>query len=144
MEVRVFLPKDRTLPGILLARDGDRELAFRCLGKSDNLAAVRAGNAARDPLKPFGDTPTGAYTAQLIPPGADAHSYGPNPRFLLTPVSGDAVSAARSGLELHGGAHGPDGILRPTEGCLRADDETLARLASLYRTPFSVFVTELS
>lgn len=107
-----------------------------CLGISDNAQAIAHHNPARNPLLPFGDTPTGVYMGTVIPPG-DVDGYGVNRRIFLTPVSGDGVKAEsapnnRSGLLIHGGKLNPvytwwDG-LRPTYGCVRVPDDGMERV----------------
>lgn len=102
-----------------------------CLGISDNSQAIAHGNPSRNPLLPYGDTPTGVYTGTVIPPG-DVDGYGEYRRIFLTPVSGDGVLAEqapgmRAGLLVHGGELNPlytwwDG-LRPTYGCVRVPDD---------------------
>jgi hypothetical protein len=101
-----------------------------CLGIADNSQAIAHGNPARNPLLPYGDTPTGVYTGTVIPPG-DVDGYGEYRRIFLTPISGDGVLAEkppgnRAGLLIHGGKLNPlytwwDG-LRPTYGCVRVPD----------------------
>jgi len=107
-----------------------------CLGISDNSQAIAHHNPARNPLLPYGDTPTGVYKGTVIPPG-DLDGYGQWRRIFLTPVSGDGVKAEqapglRAGLLIHGGALNPaytwwDG-LRPTYGCVRVPDDGMKRV----------------
>lgn len=120
------------------------------LGRSDNSAAKAHGNATRDPLKPFGDTPTGVWIATIFAASTDTHAYGPNKRLLLSPVSGDAKAASRTGIMCHGGDLNPvykqwDG-LRPTDGCLRFHDaeiKSIIDFSSAAGTKINVLVTEI-
>ncbi|HET9766631.1 MAG TPA: hypothetical protein VFS60_07280 [Thermoanaerobaculia bacterium] len=101
--------------------------------KSDELTAEAQGNAIRDPSRPFGDTPLGTYRVegyQACPPG-DSEERGPNDRIKLTPLSGDAMTAAgngRVGYQIHGGRIGPLGRLRPTCGSIRLSDAAMGDL----------------
>lgn len=121
------------------------------LGLSDNSAAKAHDNPMRDPLKPFGDTPTGVWIGTLFAASTDTHAYGPNKRLLLTPVSGDAKTAStRTGIMCHGGDLNPfykqwDG-LRPTDGCLRFHDaeiKSITDFVSAAGTKVNVTVTEI-
>lgn len=129
------------------------------LGKADSLAAAQHGNATRDPLRAYGDTPTGQYSCRLEPAasGPDAiRSFGTHQRILLTPIGGQALEAAkdgdpavlndghRLGLMLHGGAPGNGGGLRPTHGCLRLSNDDQAALVALFQEPTTCQVTELT
>ena len=99
--------------------------------------AKERGNESRDPLKPFGDIPTGEYGARVI--SAGSKKYGPHERIdLHIAVSGDAVialgektedgSGGRYGLLIHGGPLNAAGKLRPTYGCARLRDEDMRTL----------------
>lgn len=151
MKVTVHLHKNRAIPGALDIEDVAEERSFRCLGQSDLTAAAQHNNIERDPLKPFGNIPTGEYKAVRTVPAdvtdpANLRSYGPYPRFVLNPVEGqalDALHAGRFGLLLHGGALDTSGkILRPTHGCVRADDSTLEYLSKNCPPSFPVTVVE--
>lgn len=114
-----------------------------CLGISDNSQAIAHHNPTRNPLLPFGDTPTGVYHGTVIPPG-DVDGYGVHERIFLTPVSGDGLVAEqapnnRSGLLIHGGKLNPaytwwDG-LRPTYGCVRVPDDGMGRILAVVKVP---------
>jgi hypothetical protein len=109
---------------------------FACLGKSDNEAAIDAGNPSRDPLRPFGDFPLGEYSGQLVelpsPPGpVFEREYGPYGYIVLTAVAGDALQAqknGRYGIRVHAGDPYPSGGLRPTHGCLRLSNADFLEL----------------
>jgi hypothetical protein len=143
MIIEVFLQRDRSLPGVLIVRGSDETLAFRCLGKSDSLAAARSGNPKRDPLRQMGDLPTGSYSARLIGPGNDLRSFGPGKRLELIAKGGAALAANRLGIEVHGGEPAFDGMLRSTHGCLRVDDSTMATLQRTISGPCDLVVTEV-
>lgn len=137
VEIWIEVTSDRSIPGRLSVYRGLTRIAgpFRCLAKSDNIAAAQAGNPTRDPMKPMGDTPLGRFAVQLIPPGLPLRSYGPGKRYLLDPVAGPALQAkknGRRGMEIHGGAlTATGGKLRPTHGCIRVDDSTITALVPL-------------
>jgi len=143
IDIEVAIHKDRYLLGalsVLAPQAGEPKFSVvatsPCLCISDNAQAIAHGNPTRNPLLPYGDTPTGVYMATVIPPG-DANGYGVNRRLFLTPVSGDGVKAEqppgnRAGLLVHGGALNPhytfwDG-LRPTYGCVRVPDDGMKRI----------------
>ncbi len=139
--VTIRVPAGRRAEGELyVATSAGIDFHGRCLARSDQSAANAAGNPTRDPLHHYGDLPCGVYRASLVQPprpddAAAIRSYGAGPRWLLTPVSGDGLRANRSGLELHGGPTGspmPPNALRPTHGCCRVDDSTIARLAEYF------------
>ena len=127
-------PKDRMSEGVIeFFRDEKLLGSFRCLARSDSSAASAHGNPTRDPMRPFGDLPAGIYRAIKTIPAADRaaerRSYGTQPRFVLTPLSGPALlSVQRWGLLIHGGDLGRGGALRPSHGCLRWDDSTAAQV----------------
>lgn len=134
MKINIRLFRDRAKYGILTAWRGDLMTGpVRCLGKADNLAAKRKGNPDRNPLKQYGDTPTGTYTGTLGTAHLPASTYGPHPVIMLTPKSGDALKAhmegGRRGLWIHGG-DARNGELRPTFGCIRVDNATQKTLTN--------------
>lgn len=140
MELVAIFPKDRTKLGTIEARNGASLIeSFQMYAKSDNAEAAKHGNASRNPLKPFGDTPTGTWnvrTGKAFTSAADVRTYGPNPVFTLWPTGGQALAShgpnnRRTGIWLHGGALNASGGLRPTFGCLRVHNETMARLHDL-------------
>ena len=126
--------------------DDGTKAEFRCLGFADRLAAAKHGNPRCDPLKPYGDFPTGNYMAIRTVSGHPYKRYGVGPRWALTPWGGDAVRAhknGRYGLLICGGALLPNKDLRPTRGDLRVDDSTIMILADLAGySPFSLSVKE--
>jgi L,D-transpeptidase catalytic domain len=135
--IRVMLPKDRRTPGEIVVVDGDGVVLlgpFPCLGKGDNAGAIEHANRTRDPVRPFGDHPTGVYRITSIqrnkPP---AHSYG-SAFFHIEPTEGQALEAklaGRVGLAIHGGDPGADGVLRPTNGCLRVRNDVAVTMANV-------------
>lgn len=152
MHVDIELYRDRNRGGNLRLDTGER---FRCLGKSDDSAAKAHGNPARDPLKPFGDLPTGDYLAvRSVPKNStpeDIRSYGEGPVWVLNPKAGQALDSmlnGRYGLLIHAGATGapmPFGALRPTHGCLRVDGTTIQALDQRFgKTAFTVTVSEVA
>jgi len=155
-KIAVQLHKDRTLSGILQILDlsGGFILGpFTCLGKADGGDAKLHGNPERNPVLPFGDTPTGKYNVvQLVSHSggeSDLHTYGSFPSVLLDPISGDALKAkknGRAGLMIHGGGPSASGRLRPTHGCIRLSEANQRDLVSLVvqsvLSEISVVVTE--
>lgn len=92
-------------------------------------------NPSRNPLLPFGDTPLGVFIGTVIPAGTDTAGYGPGKRILLTPVSGDCLTAeknGREGLMCHSGdpnhAYTQWNGLRPTFGCIRLSNPDMAAI----------------
>lgn len=137
MIATVILYRDRWKPGSLRILDQ----IFTCLGRSDNAAAAKHGNPTRLTTFPFGDLPTGDYMATRTVPGKPEKAYGRGIRWVLNPLSGDALTAkhnGRYGLLIHSGALMPDGRLRPTHGCLRVHDTTIEWLAA--NTPLAGFM----
>ena len=140
MKLVATLPRNRNIPGELVAFDDDGNVLHRCpvLGKADNLRAAREGNPTRDPLRRFGDTPTGLWRCGKRGPVPPASTYGVHPVVTMTPISGDALRAStRSGIWLHGGGPGRNSataFLRPTFGCLRVADDDMGQIWTLART----------
>jgi hypothetical protein len=137
--VLVKLPNDRTQLGTLtLVADDGTAIAgpFDVYGKADGRTAAANGNATRNPLLPFGDTPLGTYSVPGLEAtgdgtGRSTHSYGPNGAIRLNPTDGDAATAAIAGrqyLLIHGGDPNAAGALRPTNGCLRLSDADMLSL----------------
>lgn len=136
----IELPPDRGKSGRLwlLDRRGVRLAGpFEALGKADGQTATARKNPGRSTLLPYGDTPTGGYQiTEIIKVGDGTHyaarSYGTHGALRLSPVSGDAKTAndvgGRTGLLIHGGAPGPQGRLRPTNGCIRLSNTDMKRL----------------
>lgn len=135
MRIEITLPRDRTQPGrvAVFAPTGAQLGRFPALGKADDQEAARRGNPTRNPLRPFGDTPTGTWRARVGPAMPDTFTYGIHPVIYLWPTGGDALAShsplnRRTGIWLQGGALGPGGQLRPTYGGIRVHDGTMARL----------------
>lgn len=134
MHIDITLKRDRRLPGRIALVGNDQRVIVSgiCMGRADDAAAVAAGNAARSPLLPGGDTPTGTYQGRLL--GSvpkPARSFGTVEPIVLTPKSGECVAAhgnGRRGLWIHGGDMTPGGFLRPTHGCVRVTPDTHAVL----------------
>jgi|SRR3972149_2847009 len=139
MKILVTLPTDRNIPGVLILSPSPTTLEggrrkISCLGKSDTTKAQQKGNPTRDPLRPFGDLPTGAYRGVLTLPGTPERSYGPGKRVLLVPEQGECLRAqnefGRHALMIHGGDLHHTGKLRPTWGCLRLSNSDMAYLVA--------------
>src|SRR4051812_47414562 len=94
--------------------------------------ATRHGNPGRDPLRPWGDAPSGDY--QLLakgpaPEGSEAE-YG-NHVLVFQPMGGTALEAEAFGrllLLVYAGPAGKDGRLRPTQGGVRLQPELFDQL----------------
>lgn len=136
LELIIRLPADRMLPGTACLADFSPgamwAYAAPCLGRAAQELANIAGNPGRLSTRPSGDTPYGEYQ-----PMAFVQHLPRNERIgewwlPLVPLSGDALVAhenGRRGLGLHA-ARG-DGMLVPTEGCVRVWDATLGELRGL-------------
>ncbi len=128
--------RDRCGRAAFLGEDGARLLGpFRILATASQRVARRHGNAACDPLLPFGNPPSGSYVvAGSFPPGLPHRRpvrFGRLGGFWLHPVGGLALEAGANGREalmLHGGPLDRRGRLRPTRGGLRVADADLAAL----------------
>jgi hypothetical protein len=151
VRLRAVLPRNRNVPGELVALDDDGNVIHRCpvFGKADNAKAAEMGNPTRNPLLPFGDTPTGVYRLTKAGPWSPASTYGIHPVIVMNPISGDALKASkRSGIWLHGGAPGRAAAwayLRPTLGCLRVADDDMRQiwlLATTFGEPETIEVVE--
>lgn len=134
MTIDVVLYRDRTKLGSV-SWGPTAEEACECYGKADNVQASIHGNKSRDPLRPFGDTPTGVYRGHPVASaGQDQgtlRKYGPHGYISLDPISGDALQAknnGRFGLLIHGGDPSTKGQLRPTFGCIRLANDDMERL----------------
>ncbi len=138
LTIVVKLNPDRTKGGELLVVDKNQRLIagpFPTLGKAANNTAARKGNPEASQVLPFGDTPSGGYRMRHMT--ATSHlnqsSYGPHGAIVLEPTDGNALLAqanGRTGLWIHGGAPGPNGGLRRTNGCLRLSNENMTKLIS--------------
>ena len=156
MKLVATLHRDRNLLGELVAYDDDGNVIHRCpvLGKADNAMAKKMGNPKRDPLLPYGDTPTGLYRCKKHGPVSPSATYGIYPVIILIPISGDALksysgSRPRAGLWAHGGAKGSNAAtlyLRPTYGCLRTADDDMRQiwlLSATFGEPETLEVKEI-
>src|SRR6202035_64878 len=142
--IKVGLPKDRSLLGVLqLESDAGELLAgpFPVCSRADGDAARRHGNLDRDPLLPFGDTPTGDYRASLMAPTAadttQADQHGPHGIVVLKPTAGGAALADANGrfpLFIQGGAAGRRRRLRATNGSLRLSNRNQRSLVAALRS----------
>jgi hypothetical protein len=125
------------------------------LGRADRgYAKVKGDNPTADPLKRYGNTPTGIYSVTGILPTGDGtqltptHSYGPNGALNLLPKSGQALQAAtsgqRTGLLVHGGDLFPNAtLLRPTHGCIRMSNDDIAALITAMTNSGALFPFDL-
>ena len=140
----------------VLAAGGDgRRALFRCpaLGLADAATALKAGNPARDPRKPFGNAPSGAWEGcRLVTRAAYEPNDGIGPRWIPLHHSYAADEATRHLLNprrplcrwllgIHAGWG--NGHLMLTQGCIRVRDEDFDRLAALLGdTTFDVTIVE--
>ena len=149
MKLVIRLPVNRWQEGegTLLGDDGNELGRWPCRGKADNGKAAANGNppagepSQRDPRKPFGDTPAGAWQgcrAVIRPRHEPGDHIGPTwiplpheraaddaTRELLDP----ARQGCREDLGIHAGRG--DGELIATNGCVRMRDRDFARLVEL-------------
>jgi len=137
MNLVAILPKDRSQTGTLEAWNaGTLVGSFSVLGKADNAMARQKLNPTRDPVKQFGDTPVGTWRMTCGACQLDVGTYGTEPVYTMWPLSGQALAShspanRRAGIWLHGGEPNAAGGLRPTYGCLRVSDVTMAALHAL-------------
>ena len=150
-KINMLLPKyvegrdNRKKTGYLsLLEDNGKHIAgpYSVLGRSSNTwtkmekgieKRVDNPNRRRNPLFPYGDTPTGLYLVEsthekLFPSTA----YGKNPVIRMLPWGGDALEAyynGRRGLLIHGGGTNPIfENLTSTKGCIRMHDKDIKEL----------------
>lgn len=116
---------------------------FRCraLGLADMATALKAGNPARDPAKPFGDAPCGVWTGcRLVTREKFTPQDGIGPRWIPLHHTTAADEATRQLLNprrpmcrwqlgIHAGWG--NGHLMLTQGCIRVRDEDFDSLATL-------------
>lgn len=144
----ITLPENRYNPGSLSVYDNEGTKLFwcMCLGKADNGKARREGNPTRDPLKQYGDTPTGTYEKTRIVRLPEGRVGIGEYWITLDPIGGDAQIAEDNGrhsLGIHGG-RGNDRLV-PTLGCIRAADKHMHELFMLLQScAFSVEIKEAS
>ena len=148
-EIRIVLPPDRSRAGTLSVHDHKgKRLAgpFPVLGLSDYSTAKVRGNPIRDPLRTFGNTPTGSYAIVTIAESKSGSrlgelrstsgyfTYGREGVIVLRALTGDAVVArthGRTSIWLHGGELNSIGELRPTNGCLRVPPGVIGIIRSV-------------
>jgi len=142
--LRVSLPRDRRQSGDfeLLDAAGNKVLVGGCLGKADNEQAIKAGNAARDPIRPYGDTPSGLYRPARVLHLVPRHQRMGDYAIPMIGAAGQALGAmaARTGLYVHAGRG--DARLVPTYGCLRLLDRDM--LAIQRRVGDSLITVEIA
>ena len=137
MTIYSKLPKDREQEGTLWVTDEAGATIFgpvRCRGEADNSQAAAHDNPSERPTKPYGDHPSGVYqVTSIVDKPQPSRVYGTG-YITLLPVSGEALEAyqkGRRGIAIHGGDLNPQGGLRATYGCLRADNTTMVTLKRL-------------
>ena len=104
------------------------------------------GIGGRDRTKTNSDTPLGVYDipdSNMWLSGGSRLSYGPNPRLILTPLSGEIKDSGRDLIRVHGGRQEyynkkekkwvpvKSPVLKKTKGCLRCSDADIASLKSI-------------
>jgi hypothetical protein len=140
MKIRISLPEDRDYAGWLEVVEANGRVVlgpFPAAGRAHDETAAKHGNAPRNPLLPYGDTPTGVYAVRGVVatgPGAalKADVYGANSVVRLEPISGPAALADAHGrfrLFIQGG--GGDERLAATAGAVRLFDGDQKRLVAL-------------
>ena len=126
----VRLPEDRSQTGSLTLESEDGVVLagpFEVCGRADDLTAARHGNAGRDPMLPYGDTPLGVYrVAHIVASGEGtdfpADDFGPHGLVVLEPAAALAALADANGrfqLLIQGGSAAQGRGLRTTNGSLR-------------------------
>lgn len=156
LTLKIVLPPDRTKTGTLTLIDPITGRALYgpvpVLGRAARNTAAIHNNPSGDPLKLFGDTPTGSYDVKSIVingPGTTrpVNVYGQSGSIVLDPTGGDALIAKgnrRTGLLIHSGRHdyssviGPE-ALKPTNGCIRMLDWDLGKLIEAIKSNSLVF-----
>jgi len=131
--VNVKVPAARDRAAAVEFRSGKARLATGLAAASASTEiAARHGNAACDPLRPWGHPPLGAY--QLLargpaPAGSEAE-YGTQV-LVFQPMTGSALEAESFGrlhLLAYAGPAGKGGLLRPTQGGLRFEQARFSEL----------------
>ncbi|MHB1843304.1 MAG: hypothetical protein ACYCWW_00535 [Deltaproteobacteria bacterium] len=131
--------RDRCGRAVVLGGDGQSLLGpFRVLATASPRVAARHGNPDRDPMRRFGNPPSGSYViASVLAPGTSHRRpvrFGPLGGFVLDATGGQAAEAQRRGREaivLHGGPKDRRQRLRPTRGGLRLSDADLSALVTV-------------
>jgi RHS repeat-associated protein len=134
-DIEVFVSNDRVAHPIGTAIVTDRN------GKVVYTFQVRVLGQHRDRMKTDGDTPTGSYDIEdkfTWKSDGSREAYGPNPRLVLTAISGEAKESGRIQIRVHGGRQETDdgkptgttdlNSLPATHGCLRAIDAEMVKL----------------
>ena len=119
---------------------------FPSAARASDALAKAHGNARRNPLFLYGDTPTGGYRIlRLHRSGGDtpfpAERFGPNGVIVLEPVSGEAALAEANGrfhFLIAGGPRAGTGELVSTAGSLRLADEHQRALSVALRKSANV------
>ena len=100
-DVYIHLMKDRSVSGLGIAVVKDMK------GAEIYRFEIRAeGVGGHNAMNKNSDTPLGVYDIPEDSPwisGGSRASYGPNPRLIMTPESGDIVRSQRSNIRIHGG-----------------------------------------
>ena len=104
---------------------------FPVAGRASEVLAAANGNASRDTLLCYGDTPAGGYAVrQLLKSGNGTYfptaQFGSHGVVVLEPISGDAACAEANGrfhFLITGGKLSASGQLRSTAGSLRLSNE---------------------
>jgi hypothetical protein len=139
--IEIRLPSDRNKVGTIVLRDSEgRVIAgpYPAIGRaSPGFRPGQDPNPSRDPLQPYGHTPTGTYYFRdTVPSGAgtkwNPESYGRSGVVRLWPRSGEANEAAengRTGIHIHSRAN-DNGVLKGTSGCVRVTEADMANLVA--------------
>jgi hypothetical protein len=125
---------NRDLCGVLtLFDERGRKICgpFPVAGRASDVLAAANGNARRDPLLRYGDTPAGGYAVrQLLKSGNGTQfsttQFGSHGVVVIEPISGDAACAEANGrfhFLITGGNFSASGQLRSTAGSLRLSNE---------------------
>lgn len=139
IEVHVYKDREKYGYGTAIVKDRHGKEVFRF--------EIRAqGTAGANRMKEDANTPLGTYDIPdqgMWKDGGSRKSYGPNPRLILDPESGEIKESNRDDIRIHGGrqeeydeATGKwidikNPQLKKTHGCLRALDEDVATLKSV-------------
>ena len=159
--VKIQLPTDRKKTGTLTLVDTTTGLTLfgpsPVLGRAARDTAKAKGNAAADPLKPFGDTPQGTYkVTTIVKNGAGTTrpslQYGESGSIVLDPSAGEALTAknnGQTGILIHAGRHANSSVvaasaLKSTNGCIRMRDWDLNLLIEAIRNNSILFPGEVS
>lgn len=120
--IRVVLPPSRAenQPGEAWIEDENGNVL------SPSIPVLGRGSS-RDRSAENGDTPTGVYQVTGTRNDGDQAAYGPNPRLVLKPVSGEVVDVQHDRPEvkdvrMHGGRN-QNADLMSTHGCIRDYDD---------------------